>query len=338
MLSFMDLSHEPAKAAGRNRVTTGPLLALFTAGLLALGACSAASAPEGAAPPAGPSPARPSSTDLPPQVSDSEAQMLWDAEQLLVRDCMARHGFRYWVASWNPIPEDREFPYVVDDLAWARRHSYGSDIQQQIGRLRERNPNRRYLNSLPAERRREAFVAVNGEGPRPGATALRADELEARLPTGGVVRRSAVSCTSQAQRELYGDLRLWYRVTKIVQNVAGIRKGSVIKDRRFAAAVQTWSACMRERGHPYADPGKARAKALSRPPGGPGTRETRAAEIGIAVAEASCAHTTGLSGTARDLDREYARQFTQKYRPDIATERRMRRDALPRAKRILAAG
>jgi hypothetical protein len=316
--------------SGKTSATARLLVPAVVAGLVTLGACSVRSAATGAGVPAGPA-------DPPAQVTADEERLLWDAEQLLLRDCMAEHGFKYWVAPRNPVAEDRDFPYVVDDMGWARRHGYGSDVLEQITRLRAQNPNRRYLEALPAERRRAAFAALNGEGPRPGAVARRPDELEARLPTGGVVRRSAVSCTSQAQRRLYGDLPTWYRVTKVVQNLNGVRKARVIQDPRFTAAVSAWSACMRQRGHPYADPREARAKTTLNGSAGPRSRKAREAEVGTAVAEAACAHAAGLSAVARDLDEKYGRALDEQYRSDFTTERRMQRQALNHAAMITAA-
>jgi hypothetical protein len=293
-----------------------------------LAACSAQN--EGAAFPA--EPAR-----LPPEVTADEARVLWDAEQALVRDCMARYGFKYWAVPRNSIPENREFPYVVDDLGWARRHGYGSDILQQIDRLRERNPNRRYLDSLPGQRRAAAFVALYGVAPQPSAATRRPDQLEARLPTGAVVRRSAASCTSEAPGRLYGDLRTWFRSTRVVQNLTDLRRTRVVNDPRFTTAVSAWAACMRARGHPYAHPRLARAAALAaKDPVGSTTREQR--EKQIAVAEAICAGETGLSTETRELDEKYGRDLVARYRPDVTAERRMRRDALPTAHRITAVG
>lgn len=314
--------------ARRPRRVAASAATAVAAGLLMLVACSAPD--EGAALPAGPE--RP-----PPEVTAGEARVLWDAEQALVRDCMARHGFKYWAVPRNSIPENQEFPYVVDDLGWARRHGYGSDISRRIDRLREQNPNRRYLNSLPRQRRAAAFVALYGVPPRPSAATRRPDQLEARLPTGAVVRRSAVSCTSEAPGRLYGDLRTWFRSTRVVQNLTDLRRTLVVNDPRFRTAVSAWAVCMRARGHPYAHPRLARAAALAaRDRAGPATREKR--ERRIAVAEAICAGETGLSAKARELDEKYARDLLARYRPDVTAERRMRRDALPTALRITAAG
>ncbi|SDJ07143.1 hypothetical protein [Nonomuraea jiangxiensis] len=306
------------------RVRPSTTRASVVAGLLTLVACSAGGGTT-AAGSAGP----------PPPVTADEARVLWDAEQSLLRDCMARHGFEYWAAPHDPIPEDRDFPYVVDDVGWARRHGYGSDIVDRIDRLRDQNPNRRYLEALPAQRRKAAFTALNGEGPRPGTVKRRPDQLEVWLPTGGVVRRSALSCTSQAQRQLYGDLPEWYRATRTLQNLDSVRTARVHRDPRFTSAVAAWSACMRERGHPYADPSDARAEALAQAPTGPEAREK---EISTAVAEATCAGTAGLAAVARDLDEQYARDIAQRYRREVRTERRLQRAALPRALTITAAG
>ncbi|MEV8634123.1 hypothetical protein AB0395_20930 [Streptosporangium sp. NPDC051023] len=303
------------------------LLTCTVIGLVALSACTASRAV-----PADPAVPLTSVREM----TDKEARTLWDAEQILTRDCMAGHGFAYWPAPYDPIPDDRDFPYVVDDPAWARRHGYGGDIREQIDRLRERNPNRRYLDGLPPERRRAAFVAINGEGPRPGTRTRGPDEVEARLPEGGVVRRSAVSCTSQAQRRLYGDLPTWYRVAKVTEYLKDAARARVTRDPRYTTAISTWSACMRGRGHPYGTPPEARAKVTQLEATAPSTRKAREKEIRTAVAEATCARETNLPAVIGVLEREHTRALSERYRLDVTTAWRMRRDALPRAAEITA--
>ncbi|UUU32140.1 hypothetical protein JIX56_20770 [Streptomyces sp. CA-210063] len=44
-------------------------------------------------------------------------------------------------------------------------------------------------------------------------------ELSVRLPTGYVVRAHTDGCLAAAQRRLYGDQRLWFRTSTIVNNL-----------------------------------------------------------------------------------------------------------------------
>lgn len=248
-----------------------------------------------------------------------ELRVLHDAEQLLVQRCMREAGFEYW-----PEPKEtagRTFPYVVDDAGWARLHGYGAEEHRQASAAAEHNPNRRYIAGLPAERRSAATVALNGPSP---------EGLEARLPNGLLVRHSDRGCVSYARRALYRDLASWFRVTKVADNLAGLRAGLVTADPRFTAAARRWSDCMRGAGHHYRNPTELHARILDdrRP-------LPRPDEIKLVVAEAECAGTSGLAAVARDLDRHYGETVRHRSRADLEDRRRLQSRALPRAREIV---
>ena len=246
----------------------------------------------------------------------SRATLLERAESLLVRDCMRRRGFDVPAVAPTTLPDDRSFPYVVDDVRWARAHGYGSDIYAEVERVRQADPVLRYLQGLSTPQRRAALASVNGSPSDPS--------LEAELPSGAVVRRSATSCTSRAQQQLYGDVRAWYRVTKVTENLPPAWISRVLDDPRYAAAVREWSTCMRERGFPYASPTEARKGATGRP-----------AETDTAVAEATCAGQTGLARIVDRLEARYAAAVRQRFRSDLETKDRLERAALPRARALV---
>ncbi|MET8066277.1 hypothetical protein, partial [Micromonospora sp. NPDC005313] len=260
------------------------VLAAAVAG--ALGASRDAAPPPGdhgaAALPPGPSA---------PALSAPPADLLYAAEQVLIRDCMQRRGFRYWPVPRQPVPELREFPYVLDDVPYARRHGYGGALERRLQETIAADPNARYVRELPPERGAAAVRAVNGDPGEP-------DALRATLPAGGVLRRSSHSCTSEAERQLYRDLPGWYRVTRITDNLAGLRAGRVLADPRYADGVRAWRRCMRAAGHDVADPASARASAPE-PTSGSGTSgSVTPGEIRLAVAEATCATRTGFDRLA----------------------------------------
>lgn len=76
---------------------------------------------------------------------------------------------------------------------------------------------------------RQGFVPPRpGESPPPEAVRARVaeamfgagrTELSLRLPTGYVVRAHTDGCLAAAQRRLYGDQRLWFRTSTIVNNL-----------------------------------------------------------------------------------------------------------------------
>ncbi|MFF2521453.1 hypothetical protein [Streptomyces liangshanensis] len=256
-----------------------------------------------------------------PPTESERVRLLYDAEQLLLRFCMRRHGFEYTVVPSEPVPGRRDFPYVLDDRAWARRHGYGRDISRRLQRFVQRDPNRRYFTSLSPARKVKALAAANGPSPY---------GLSATLPTGGTVRRSDRGCVSHAQRELYGDLPAWFRASTTADALRPVRIGKVLADSRFVRLLAPWKRCMRLAGHPYASPADARAAALS-----PTRPLSRPAEIALATAEADCAIRSGLAGTARRLDRDHETALRRRYRAATQQWSRLRAEALPRARAVL---
>jgi hypothetical protein len=308
--------------AGRRRLrTAGAPAASLVLFFLALTGCSAGRAPaasDAGAPPGPPAGAR--------TTTAAEQSLLYEAEQELQRRCMTAAGFRFWITSEHPLPEARDFPYVVDDLGWARRYGYGGVLQPRIERLRREDPNRVYLRGLPEERRRAAVAALNGTRDGKG--------LRAELPGGVVMGHSSRGCQVTAWRELYEDVRGWYTASTLVNNFGGLRRQRVAAEPEYGAAMRSWSACMREHGFPYRDPLEARAAFLSRQ--GTAHAVERAREVRTAVQEARCAQDTGLNAVVRRLDRHHDRLLRREHRAAVERVETLRAAALPRARAVLA--
>jgi len=263
-------------------------------------------------PPIAPSTLRP--------VSEADEAILALAEQTLVARCMARAGFDYTVV--GPDPDPFPFRYVLDDPRWAGRHGYGSDLRRQ--QRSRKNPNSRYFQSLTAAEKKAATAAINGPSPV---------GLTARLPDGLVIRHSDRGCAAEAQRDLYRDLATWFQSTKLVENLPGARYGRVVSDPRYAAAVRSWSQCMRHRGHPVTDPAEAHNRFINRSKPFP-----HRTEVAFAAAEAACAVTTRLGATARTLDSGYDETVRAEVRPLLLARANLQRQALPAARQIVRSG
>ncbi|MFG2781477.1 hypothetical protein ACGFY7_26980 [Streptomyces prunicolor] len=289
-------------------------LTLLTAGLLATTAtgCAGTTTTPGATG---------SST---PRAAGSTAETLRLAEQLLIKKCMEKEGHKYWVEPAGPDDVSVRFPYVVDDPAWARAHGYGTDLRRARETEVRSDPNQRYFHSVPAKTRAVLVSDLNGAQPQ---------GLSARLPNGVRVSHSDQGCQATAQRQLYGDLQAWFRATRVTDSLAGMRVGLVTDDKRYQAAVKPWARCMRERTYTYADPARARAAAT-----GPETPWPHAKEVGLASAEAACAVSSGLSSVAESLDAEYRDQLRRSHPRETADLARLKREALPRAREIVAHG
>lgn len=259
----------------------------------------------------------------------AEELRLSDAEQRLVKRCMNRKGFSYW--EWHPmsLEESRTVGYVQDDVAWAREHGYGSRIDAKAAWARKNNPNGTYSRTLPKERGQAYNEALDGGPDTP--------VLTAELPGGGTIQRRAGGCAGQAQEQLYGDLRTWFRADKVADNLRLLYVPDLMRDQRFRKALRLWSACMRRAGHSYADPGEAReaARRGTRDRTGEAFEKAFKAETEIAAADASCARESSLRSVGRAREAHYVEQRTDEYGDELATHRHLQREALARAEKIV---
>lgn len=253
----------------------------------------------------------------------TQRSLLRDAEQILVQRCMRRQGFRVWKVPERPVAESKDFPYVVDDVAWARKHGYGSELERRARELRSSAPNQRYLRELPSQRRNAALAALHGQ---------RRTDLSVELPSGAKVGRSSEGCTAEAETALYGDLAAWFRAEAITQTLSGMRYTQVTTDPDFKKSEKAWSTCMHRQGFRYTRPSQSRNHFLSVPGSDP--KE----EVATAVTEAKCANTSRLSATSERLTRKYGEKLRRKYSSVIRDRNRLQKAALPKAREIIAEG
>ncbi|MFF4509276.1 hypothetical protein [Streptomyces sp. NPDC001401] len=246
------------------------------------------------------------------------------AEQLLIKECMEKQGHKYWIEPPKPDDVSVRFPYVVDDPAWAGVHGYGTDLRRKRETEVRGNPNQKYFRSASAATRAALVSDLNGAQPQ---------GLSARLPNGMQVTHSDQGCQATAERKLYGDLEAWFRATRVTDTLAGMRVGLVTGDKRYKAAVKPWARCMRGHGYTYAGPAESRAAATQ-----PGRPWPHAKEVRLASAEAACATSSGLSYVAKSLDTKYRAELRRRHSRETADLSRLRREALPRARAIVARG
>jgi hypothetical protein len=240
---------------------------------------------------------------------------------------MQKAGFQLAIQPTAAPPPQTLFPYVIDNVVWARQHGFGSDLERQAAAAAKSDPNGDYFNGLSAARKQQATEALNG----PPATRGGPDRVSVALPTGITVSRSEHGCTSEAEQELYGDLGRWFTANKIVSSLVTIRRSMVQQDPKFTAATKQWAACMHDAGHPYSTPDEARAAFV-----GPKPTGDAHAEINTAVTEAECATSTELGQVAKELDQHYADTLDKQYASAIATRNDLAAAALPMARRITA--
>lgn len=261
-------------------------------------------------------------TSDPGPVTEQEKALLYRAEERLIRHCMADNGFEYHEI---PPPADnaapRDFPYVIDDVAWAREHGY--DVAEE-GRPVP-NPNTAPFEKLSAARQQAWQKMLVGEGAQVSAT----------LPDGPRYSISGEGCISDARRALFGDLARWYQASKLTEHLPNLVQREVRADPRYDAALADWASCLGRHGLDVASPTELRDQLFSR------TRTmkpaaARAAETRTAVAEARCARSTSLSRVIRMLEPAHERDVYADFRGVVADLNAMERSALPVARDTLA--
>ncbi|MGX1908588.1 hypothetical protein ACWIID_06985 [Streptomyces phaeochromogenes] len=259
------------------------------------------------------------------ELTDAEQILVQRAEELLVKKCMERKGFSYWVGPTTSVEERGGYGYVLDDVGWAKKYGYGGQLEKEAVKARLNDPNLAYIEKLsPAEAvRYDKALAGDESGPT----------LSAELPGGGTVRTPRDSCRADAKDQLYGDFETWFRVKKTAENLTPLFVPDLLRDKRLVKALRVWATCMREAGHPYADPPEVRAE-LEELTEGLSSEEAHSTEVELATTEAICATESSLADTARTLEREYRDKALRQYDDDFAAYQRMEVAALPRAEDI----
>ncbi|MFE5753405.1 hypothetical protein ACFQ7I_06770 [Streptomyces massasporeus] len=258
--------------------------------------------------------------ESPRHLTIAEREVLAQAEKILTRDCMRREGFSFWVTPELPEPLERRFPYVIDDKQWATANGYGRGIRERREASARNDPNRRYFDRLSTDRKAAAITALNGPTP---------EGLEADVPGMGRIRHSDKGCVSYAQRELYTDLRAWYRAKKVTDALDRTAMVAVVGDPKLLPATRQWATCMHERGLPYDMPQKTREHFALRPEAG---------EFATAQAEAVCARSTGLAATLRELSRAHRQRMDSRHPTEVKNRALLEYKALSRARDIVRRG
>jgi hypothetical protein len=261
-----------------------------------------------------PSPVRSGET----AVSATDANLLIEAEQALIHDCMRRHGFKYW-----PLPASQaypvvRFPYVITSVSWARSHGFHDSLGLPVNS----GPNQRYYGKLSDSEQSAYSNALVGRADAPSVTTP--------LPTGGIDGHSADGCQASADTELYGSYQAWFKASTVAYDLPVLWQSMVLGSPQYISAVSVWSACMREKGYRYSNPAEAASAS-----GAQASPHPQPAEIAAAVAEVQCAYSTGLIRTANRLDREFKANVMHTFSSYLDAEWRLERNALPRARRIV---
>ena len=260
----------------------------------------------------------PSST----RVTTEDQRVLFNAEQILIGNCMRQHNFKYLPIPFSPPSQPgNPSPYYITSRAWAQRNGFGGSDPSSSQAL---DPNQQYYASLTPARKQAYQIAMTGmSGDLP--------QVLVRIPQGGIMGHGLYGCQATADTKLYGSFRLWFAAYTIIGNLQPTVIGQVTSNPAYIKALTLWSACMRGKGYNWTSPGQAAAAFSWRhdqaPPG--------ESEIRASVTTAQCADSSGLAATANRLNTFYVGKFYANYRIEVNAYRNLQLEAISVARKVV---
>jgi hypothetical protein len=204
--------------------------------------------------------------------ADSE-RALFEARQILLRDCMVDAGFEYSIPEYIPDPQ---YPrYGLQDAETAAEFGYA--WLDNIGLSNEGDPNAEFAKTAGWE---EAFFG----------------DFDARYQVpddNSIVLRPGVGCIWESDLVLYGESPVdHYTLTMAVSGVRGEAAERFMTDSRTGTVAGEWSACMEDAGFDAVAPWEAASLRTDADPDGKSA----------AVADVGCKEQTDLVARFAEIE------------------------------------
>ncbi|KOU56823.1 hypothetical protein ADK57_41175 [Streptomyces sp. MMG1533] len=251
-----------------------------------------------------------------PRSAPAQDDLLKSAESALVQRCLTEREVALPAAGSRGSTEKaaaprREFPYGIDDPAWAAEHGFGGAAETEQAQQQEQQTPQ--AGKRAAEQQQRLTDAMFGTGRR---------ELSTRTATGLVVKANSDGCLAAAQRVLYGDQVRWFRTEVAVNNLGAAAHDRVTRDPAYRAALARWARCIAP-VHKAEDPAELRS-AWQRRARDLDPRQATDLQRRYAVAEARCVRSTDLADTGARLEKDHAADLRAEYADLIGEHRQMR--------------
>ncbi|MFD7020385.1 hypothetical protein [Streptomyces sp. NPDC059161] len=252
------------------------------------------------------------------------------ADQLLLRSCLKRHGFKYTLFGTGGTrpPHMAEAPYnqKVDQ---ARVHGFGGTASAAtLNGAEPPDANTRYVASLSTEQQARYETAVVGNAK---------DRIDQRLSNGSVWSIPRQGCQADAYAQIYGTLPVYLQYVTFSNEVLQSASEGAGTDPRYKAAQRAWVSCVHTKGYNAQAPTELMRQALvpyTKP--GQDKATTRQREIAMAVAAAECNSSTGLVAIHDRAKQENIDRLVRLNTAGYAAFRRTGAAALARAETIVA--
>lgn len=180
-------------------------------------------------------------------ITYEDRTVLWNAEELLVANCMTDHGWDYEpqpayimeAQLEQSVVRRRVLTWHWDDPAQAKARGYGIAESGGVPELQTPpTPNLDYAMSLsPVEQRRYA-EDMNGD---------QGSSIHLSLPNGGEITVGKNGCLASARREIYGNVESFAEWHSVAIYFSDLIPGAVLSDPHAARAVKSWQQCMVDR-------------------------------------------------------------------------------------------
>jgi hypothetical protein len=239
-----------------------------------------------------------------------EERILRRAEDDLAGRCMTARGWDYDVVEQVAEPPDDEWR---PDLARRRADGYG---------LANQGPAPEEGADAIAPSRRAAYASDLLGSPE--------QRVGVSLASGRQFWLSRTGCLADARTWLFGNLVTAGRVMYAPQDARMAVFRHIEQEPEVRRQLESWASCMRERGHPFPSPQRARraAAALYR---AKVSATARRLEVAIAVADAQCALRTGLPTAIERASVRLTHALPVHQRRELNLVAARRADALRRA-------
>jgi hypothetical protein len=219
--------------------------------------------------------------------TDAQSQLLYEAEEALVKTCMNERGFEYITNPYITKTEQEKLepiPPKPGDVAAARMRGYGIAESIEIGvppngdskesvnpgkeseaknrdkTSSEMDPNSELLATMSPEQQQawnEAFFGHidfdNPENPD-----VEGSIMTAELPSqGGKILWDSNSCLSNAQREIYGSSMKQVESLIATQTLLNNIAKAASQDAEYQEVLEQWRSCMLNHDLSFKNPGEA---------------------------------------------------------------------------------
>lgn len=269
-----------------------------------------------------------------------EDELIWNAEQKAVAECMRERGFTY-----TPTPFDDTDDLEVEalrahptDVEAAQEHGYGLAELIEANARREREPEQTPpdVQQMTPQRRQKFVEALLGPNVPPQARTAQNGWETVTTPQGAEVSWYKDSCYARARDRIHGKDYAQNELGTTRSELADEVEKRVDADPEYREALESWRACMRAQGQPQTTPGAA-IEALSNAYNEHkiDLAEVRSREVSIASVEASCNQQTGLEARTASVRARHERSVLDGATELVASISQSKESAVANARGLL---